>query len=89
MANSRGGVIILGVGERQDGTWYVAGLQKKDIDKMLKNFWSTIHDRKKVNINLLTDDDMETHQYVLLHAPELRDIMSSVCGLGLEQKVYE
>ena len=42
-ANSNGGVIILGVGERQDGTWYTTGL--KNADKLKRNFWNTIHDR--------------------------------------------
>ena len=41
-ANSNGGVIILGVGERQDGTWYTTGL--KNADKLKRNFWNTIHD---------------------------------------------
>lgn len=36
-ANSNGGVIILGVGERQDGTWYTTGL--KNADKLKRNFW--------------------------------------------------
>ena len=48
-ANSNGGVIILGVGERQDGTWYTTGL--KNADKLKRNFWNTIHDTKKVSIN--------------------------------------
>lgn len=52
-ANSNGGVIILGVGERQDGTWYTTGL--KNADKLKRNFWNTIHDTKKVSINLLSD----------------------------------
>ena len=50
-ANSNGGVIILGVGERQDGSWYVTGL--KNSEKLKRNFWNTIHDTKKVSINLL------------------------------------
>ena len=52
-ANSNGGVIILGVGERQDGTLYTTGL--KNADKLKRNFWNTIHDTKKVSINLLSD----------------------------------
>lgn len=52
-ANSNGGVIILGVGERQNGTWYTTGL--KNADKFKRNFWNTIHDTKKVSINLLSD----------------------------------
>lgn len=35
-ANSNGGVIILGVGERQDGSWYTTGL--KNPEKLKKNF---------------------------------------------------
>ena len=49
-ANSNGGVIILGVGERQDGTWYTTGL--KNADKLKRNFWNTIHDTKKVRRHL-------------------------------------
>ena len=56
-ANSNGGVIILGVGERQDGTWYTTGL--KNADKLKRNFWNTIHDTKKVSINLLSDKNVE------------------------------
>ena len=59
-ANSNGGVIILGVGERQDGTWYTTGL--KNVDKLKRNFWNTIHDTKKVSINLLSDKNVESYE---------------------------
>ena len=59
-ANSNGGVIILGVGERQDGTWYTTGL--KNADKLKRNFWNTIHDIKKVSINLLSDKNVESYE---------------------------
>ena len=59
-ANSNGGVIILGVGERQDGSWYTTGL--KNPEKLKKNFWNTIHDTKKVNINLLSDKNVESYE---------------------------
>ena len=58
-ANSNGGVIILGVGERQDGSWYTTGL--KNPAKLKKNFWNTIHDTKKVSINLLSDRNVESY----------------------------
>ena len=61
-ANSGGGVILLGVAERGDGSWYTTGLKKKDARKLIKNFWDTINDRKKVSINLLTDRDLETYE---------------------------
>ena len=59
-ANSNGGVIILGVGERQDGSWYTTGL--KNVDKLKRNFWNTIHDTKKVSINLLSDKNLESYE---------------------------
>ncbi|MBR0131620.1 MAG: hypothetical protein IJM14_00905 [Lachnospiraceae bacterium] len=36
MANTYGGVIICGVGEREDGSWYTTGL--KDVNKRKKEF---------------------------------------------------
>ena len=59
-ANSNGGVIILGVGERQDGSWYTTGL--KNVDKLKRNFWNIIHDTKKVSINLLSDKNVESYE---------------------------
>ena len=60
-ANCYGGVIILGVTERQDGSWYTTGLNSGDKDKLVKQLWDTINNRKKVNINLLKDEDVETY----------------------------
>ena len=62
LANSNGGVILLGVLEREDGSWYTTGLKKDDTRKLIKNFWDTINDRKKVSINLLTDKDVEPYE---------------------------
>lgn len=59
-ANSNGGVIILGVGDRQDGSWYTTGL--KNVDKLKRNFWNTIHDTGKVSINLLSDKNIESYE---------------------------
>ncbi len=53
MANTRGGVILLGV--ENDGS--VSGI--RDIGKIKKNFWDTINDRGKVNINLLSSSDVQ------------------------------
>ena len=49
-ANCYGGVIILGVAENKDGTWRTTGLKSTDRDKLLKHFWDTINNRKKVNV---------------------------------------
>ena len=40
-ANCYGGVIILGIGENEDGSWHTTGLQ--NADKMRKDFWNTIN----------------------------------------------
>ena len=60
IANSNGGVIILVVRKRQDGSWYTTGL--KNVDKLKRNFWNIIHDTKKVSINLLSDKNVESYE---------------------------
>ena len=62
MANSNGGVILLGVAERADGSWYTTGLKYEDARKLIKSFWDSINDRKKVSINLLVDSDVEPYK---------------------------
>lgn len=59
-ANCKGGVIILGVIENPDGSWKTTGL--KNGRKLLKDFWDTINNVKKVNINILTDDDVTCYE---------------------------
>ncbi|OOP72092.1 RNA-binding domain-containing protein [Clostridium beijerinckii] len=57
MANTNGGIIILGIKEnRAKGTFEVQGV--KNIDKRIQDFWNTINGNK-VNRNLLKDDDVE------------------------------
>ena len=60
-ANCYGGVIILGVAENKNGSWRTTGLQNCDERKLLKEFWDMINNRKKVSLNLLSDDDVETY----------------------------
>ena len=54
MANTYGGVIICGVREKWDGTWFTTGM--KDASKLKKNFWNQANDQKKVSVNLLNED---------------------------------
>ena len=58
-ANCYGGIIILGVKERSDGSWYTTGL--KNPVKQQKQFWDTINNKTKVSINLLTEKDVELY----------------------------
>ena len=74
-ANCYGGVIILGVKENKDGTWYTTGLQ--NAAKLQKEFWDTVNNTKKVSINLLREDDVETFDYnsdviMVIHVPVAR-----------------
>ncbi len=74
-ANCSGGVIILGVKERPDGSWYTTGL--KDPARQLKQFWDTINNKSKVSLNLLTSKDVEIFEkdgdtIIVIHVPMAR-----------------
>jgi predicted HTH transcriptional regulator len=58
-ANCYGGVIILGVVENKDGSWRTTGLEEEA--KLRKEFWDSINNKNKVNVNLLMDKDVETY----------------------------
>ena len=59
-SNCNGGAIILGVKEREDGSWYTTHLQNEN--KLLKDFWDTINNRKKVSVNLLNEGNVDTYE---------------------------
>ena len=59
-ANCYGGVIILGVAENEDGSWYTTGLQ--DENKLRRDFWNIINNKQKVSANLLSENDVRTFQ---------------------------
>ena len=54
MANTDGGVIVLGV-EQRDEQFSISGLP--DPGRMQKNFWDTVNNRGKISVNLLRNDD--------------------------------
>lgn len=60
-ANCYGGVIILGVKENSDKSWKTTGLKRVDREKLLKEFWDTINNRRKVSVNLLSEDDVKVY----------------------------
>ncbi len=74
-ANCYGGVIILGVKENRDGSWYMTGLDNPA--KLRKDFWDTINNKNKVSVNLLTDDDVEIFEenngiIMVIHVPKAK-----------------
>lgn len=57
MANSDGGVILLGVQEKPRGSFKAVGLA--DGERVRKALWDNLHNRKQVNVNLLADGDVQ------------------------------
>ena len=56
-SNCKSGMIILGIKEREDGSWYTTHLQNRD--KLLKDFCDTINNRTKVSANLLAEENVD------------------------------
>lgn len=56
MANTSGGIILLGIEEKQ-GKFIVSGINNPNA--RVQDFWNTINNESKVNKNLLTDSDVE------------------------------
>lgn len=57
MANTDGGVVVLGVVERPDGTLDVVGVP--DIDKLETELWNNVAGGKKVSANVLMRDAVQ------------------------------
>ena len=60
-ANTLGGTILLGVCERDDKSFEIVGLN--DAERILTDFWNTINNQSKVNINILSNKDAEIITY--------------------------
>ena len=56
MANTDGGVILLGVQESPRGIFKVVGLS--DVERVRKALWDNLHNRKQISINLLSESDV-------------------------------
>ena len=48
-ANTYGGVILLGVKEREDGTFETVGLAPVEAEHLRQDFWNTVSNRSKVS----------------------------------------
>lgn len=56
MANTRGGYVVLGVREKR-GNFIVEGIN--DIATVMKQLFDIENNKKKVNVNLLTDQSVQ------------------------------
>ncbi len=61
-ANTNGGVIILGAKELEDKNWETTGLKAEDKEKLLDDLWNLLHNRQKVNVNLLREENVEEYE---------------------------
>ena len=52
-ANTDGGLILLGVMERDDHSLDIIGVE--DSEKLITDFWNTINNPQKINVNILTN----------------------------------
>lgn len=58
-ANTNGGIIILGIEELVSKKEYqIVGVDNPE--KVITEFWNCIHDKQKVSVNLLTNEDVQT-----------------------------
>ena len=72
-ANSSGGLIVLGIEEKNNGEWKITGVE--NAAKMQKEFWDTINNSNKVSCNILMDTDVEIQNIngcdvIFIHVPE-------------------
>lgn len=72
-ANTSGGTVILGVEEREKFQYEIVGVN--DADKIIGTLWDLLSNKNKVNINLLSDKDInvvekEGKTIIIIHIPE-------------------
>lgn len=59
-ANTDGGIILLGVDEKDGHTLVATGVE--DTHKLKSDFWNMINNRQKVNINILTNGMVKEYE---------------------------
>jgi len=79
MANTEGGVVLLGLSEKKDHTFEVTGIT--DTRKVIKNLWDTLNDRDHVSVNILQEKDVR-----VLHEKGLNIIQVRVPRATRHQK---
>ena len=73
-ANTYGGVILLGVKERGDGTFETVGLTRSEAEQLRQDFWNTVSNRSKVSAVLPIESEVELLEtddgaVVAIHVP--------------------
>ncbi len=88
-ANTEGGIIILGISERKDGTFNIEGLE--DAHKLVRDFWNMVNNRQKVSCNILTNnmvkiENLDGKDVVVIRIPRAERTTRPVY-VGLDPKL--
>ncbi len=88
-ANSEGGVIVLGVKEKKDGSLIIEGVE--DAQKLIKDFWNMVNNRQKVSCNILTErmvtvENVEDKEVIVIRVPRAERTTKPVY-VGLDPKL--
>lgn len=73
-ANSKGGLIVLGIVEdKNTGICTLEGVE--NTSNILKDLWNTINNKEKINVNILSDDDidvtnLEEKEIIIIKVPK-------------------
>jgi len=62
MANTRGGVVVLGFRQLSSGEFVLIGIERPD--RVISQLWSSLNNRQKVNVNILNElfvDHIDVH----------------------------
>ncbi len=69
-ANTLGGIILLGVEEYRDKTFHPVKLP--DPEQLVEDFWELLCDTKKVNLNILSENDVTIEEVEGKHIVAIR-----------------
>ncbi len=87
MANTVGGVILLGVEEDAAGIYKVLGL--KDVERIRKSAWDNLNNRQIVSTNLLTEQDLAEVEHEGLRLLYIRaDFTDRISILVIKREDY-
>ena len=72
-ANTRGGVILLGVGENKDRSLYPVDLPNPT--ELMRQFWNIVSDPERISVNILTDEhvswmEIDGKDIIVIEVPE-------------------
>jgi Predicted transcriptional regulator containing an HTH domain and an uncharacterized domain shared with the mammalian protein Schlafen len=91
-ANTHGGIILLGVEEHDDKSLHTINLP--DPEKLVKDFWDTANNRKKVSVNILkaknvSIETVENNRIIVIDVPSAERFYKPVYLNGNPLNTYK